>query len=149
MFKKLSLFVLNLILHSLAIGVIAYTFLPIAKWYMGSKPLWGIDFFLSINIASLITQHNVMPFAIWNYSGFCWAFRWCLSDAYLVWKFAKLYIPVRFALGVGLLCLVFEIRQYPSIIFILFNCRNFYLDPSFSISNVYFALLRLFEFFYF
>ena len=93
MFKKLSLFVLNLILHSLAIGVIAYTFLPIAKWYMGSKPLWGIDFFLSINIASLITQHNVMPFAIWNYSGFSgWPqFLYPVLSAYFISFLAKYY----------------------------------------------------------
>lgn len=57
-------------LHAAAVGVLVYTFWPIAAWYFNSKPLWGVDFFLSVNIASLINQNVTLPFAVWNYAGF-------------------------------------------------------------------------------
>lgn len=56
--------------HALAVGVIFYVLLPLAKWYVNYRPIWGVDFFLSVNIASLLNQHMTFPYASWNYAGF-------------------------------------------------------------------------------
>lgn len=56
--------------HIAAVVVIFFAFLPIAKWYLDSRPLWGVDFHLLLSIASLISQHPVFPHALWNYAGF-------------------------------------------------------------------------------
>lgn len=69
-FSILFLTIFKLTMHLLAIVVIIFAFLPIAKWYLNYLPVWGVDFFLSVNIASLLNQNLVFPFAVWNYAGF-------------------------------------------------------------------------------
>lgn len=61
---------LVVLLHILAFFAILYAFWPIARWYIDFRPLWGVDFHLSLSIASLIREHPVFPYALWNYAGF-------------------------------------------------------------------------------
>lgn len=56
--------------HISAVVVIFSAFLPIAKWYLEYRPLWGVDLHLSLSTASLISHHPVFPYALWNYAGF-------------------------------------------------------------------------------
>ena len=69
-FKKTFLFIVSFKLHVISLALITLAFLPFAKWYMEFRPIWGIDFFLTVNVASLISGHFVMPYALWNYAGF-------------------------------------------------------------------------------
>ena len=62
--------VLVILMHIGAVVAIYFSFLPIAKWYLEYRPLWGVDFHLTLSIASLISQHPVFPHALWNYAGF-------------------------------------------------------------------------------
>lgn len=56
--------------HISAIGVLSYAFLPIAKWYLLFRPLWGVDYFLLASLSSLVKSHLVAPYALWNYAWF-------------------------------------------------------------------------------
>ena len=62
--------VMVILMHLAAVVAIYFSFLPIAKWYLESSPLWGIDFHLSLSNAALIAQNPVLPHALWNYAGF-------------------------------------------------------------------------------
>ena len=90
---KIAYFLVFSALHAVAVGVLVYTFWPIATWYFNSKPLWGVDFFLSVNIASLIDQNVTLPFAIWNYAGFAgWPqFLYPTLSAYFITFISNFY----------------------------------------------------------
>ena len=68
--KNFLYFIGTIFLHLIAIGVIIYVFLPIAIWYLGYRPLWGVDFFLTPSLANLLSGNFVPPFAFWNYAWF-------------------------------------------------------------------------------
>ena len=68
--KNFLYFIGTIFLHLIAIGVIIYAFLPIAIWYLGYRPLWGVDFFLTPSLANLLSGNFVPPFAFWNYAWF-------------------------------------------------------------------------------
>ena len=58
------------VLHLTASGIIIYAFLPIAKWYLVFRPLWGVDYFLLVSLSNLVKSHLVAPYALWNYAWF-------------------------------------------------------------------------------
>ena len=62
--------VTNLIVHSLAVGLVIYSTLPIIRWYLDYKPLWGVDFHLLTTLSSLFSYHLVPPYAWWNWAWF-------------------------------------------------------------------------------
>lgn len=68
--KKIFSFLIMAVLHLGAIVAIFYAFWPIARWYLHSKPVWGVDFFLLSTLSSLLGGNLVWPFAFWNYAGF-------------------------------------------------------------------------------
>lgn len=68
---KNRLFFLGIVLvNILVISAIIYAFLPIAKWYMNERPLWGVDFTLLTTLANLLKNNLVVPFEFWNYAWF-------------------------------------------------------------------------------
>lgn len=70
---KIKQILFNLILsivHIAAVGVLFWAFLPIAKWYLSYRPLWGVDYFLLVSLSSLVKSHLVAPYALWNYAWF-------------------------------------------------------------------------------
>lgn len=68
--KKIILTLASLAVHGIAIGLLLYVFLPVAKWYTAERPLFGIDFYLTVNLASLLREHLVLPHEFWNYGWF-------------------------------------------------------------------------------
>lgn len=68
--KKVFIKFSYLIFHLLAVSTIIYFFLPIAKWYLSFKPIWGIDFFLSTSLVSMLKEHFALPQAFWSYNWF-------------------------------------------------------------------------------
>lgn len=70
MFKKIFIKLIFISLHIVSVGIILFAFLPVAKWYLNYRPIWGVDFYLLVSFASLLKNHLVMPFAFWNYAGF-------------------------------------------------------------------------------
>ncbi len=68
--SRLFGFILLAISQVIAVAVVVYTFLPIAQWYLKYSPLWGIDFFLTADLASVLNGHLVLPYAFWNYGWF-------------------------------------------------------------------------------
>lgn len=95
--NKKSKFILDLIvnffLQIIALAALIYTFIPLAKWYLSYLPVWGVDFFLSINLASLINQNPVLPYALWNYAGFGgWPqFLYPVLSAYIISAFSSYF----------------------------------------------------------
>lgn len=98
--KKISFVFSNFVFHCLAISLLFYTFLPIAKWYVDYRPIWGVDFFLTVAITNMLRGHFVLPYAFWNYAGFAgWPqFRYPSLLAYInaiVSKFNDLIISTQ------------------------------------------------------
>ncbi len=68
---KIFLFkIFSIILHTAAVSLIVYILFPIMKWYVESRPLWGIDFYLTVNLASVLRDNFTTPWAFWNYGWF-------------------------------------------------------------------------------
>ena len=57
--------VLNLILHTLSLGILGYFTKPIADWYLSRVPALGIDLYNSVTHAALHQRH----FSFW-FNGF-------------------------------------------------------------------------------
>ena len=70
MLKKSVYFLSQIVLHSIAVGAIVYSFLPIAKWYINFRPLWGVDFFLTVTLTNLLKNNFAPPYSFWNYAWF-------------------------------------------------------------------------------
>lgn len=71
--NRVKKIIFNLILglvHIGAVGVLFWAFWPIAKWYLGYRPIWGVDFFLVASLAQLLNLHFVVPYALWDYAWF-------------------------------------------------------------------------------
>lgn len=68
--KLLLLLTAKILAHAISLAAIFYMFWPIARWYLGYLPLWGIDFFLTATITEQINSNFVLPHAFWNYAGF-------------------------------------------------------------------------------
>ena len=68
--KNFLFTVFSLVLHAIAFALLIYIFLPIVKWYLESRPLWGVDFYLIVNLASVLHNNFALPFAFWNYGWF-------------------------------------------------------------------------------
>lgn len=70
MIKNIAYFLSQIAIHSIAIGAIVYSFLPIAKWYLNFRPVWGVDFFLTVTLTNLLKNNFVLPYSFWNYAWF-------------------------------------------------------------------------------
>lgn len=68
--KKLLIFFTFTALHLVAIGVIIYSFLPIAKWYLNFRPIWGVDFYNTVSFVEFLKNHLTWPSAGWLYFWF-------------------------------------------------------------------------------
>lgn len=70
-FGKVTSIVVLTLMHVGALGAVLYYFLPIYKWYMSSRPIWGVDFFLTVNLASVLADNfTILPYKFWNYGWF-------------------------------------------------------------------------------
>lgn len=89
--KKTTLFLLAIVLHTIAVGVIIVSFLPMAKWYfenpifpasnlnVEAKPLWGVDFYYTVTLTRLLRENFTLPPAGWGYA---WFTGWPLLSNY-------------------------------------------------------------------
>lgn len=69
--KAVFKFLLLLILHLAAIEAVLYAFRPIGEWYFRSRPLWGVDFFLTASLAGVLSDNfTLLPYKFWNYGWF-------------------------------------------------------------------------------
>lgn len=68
--KKVLTIFLTCIIHLLAIGLIIYSFLPIAKWYFNYRPIWGVDFYNTVSLVKILGDNFTWPPSGWVYSWF-------------------------------------------------------------------------------
>ncbi|MBI3396890.1 hypothetical protein HY045_00275 [Candidatus Woesebacteria bacterium] len=77
--KKASITFILILLHTTALIVVIYSFLPMAKWYFDNKPLWGVDFFYTASLVNVIKENIALPPAIWNYA---WSTGWPMVSSF-------------------------------------------------------------------
>lgn len=70
MLKKSVYLISQIVLHGVAVGAIVYSFLPVAKWYLNFRPVWGVDFFLTVTLTNLLKNNFAPPYSFWNYAWF-------------------------------------------------------------------------------
>lgn len=70
MLKKTAYLISLFILHIAAVCAIVYSILPISKWYFSFRPVWGVDFFLTVTLTNLLKNNFAPPYSFWNYAWF-------------------------------------------------------------------------------
>jgi len=88
--KYISILTL-VILHIAAVVVIVAAFWPLAQWYFENptvpasnvnsqaRPLWGVDFYYTVTLVSLLKDNFVLPPTGWGYQ---WFTGWPLLSSY-------------------------------------------------------------------
>lgn len=94
MIKKIILGLLSITVHLVAIGLIIYLILPIAKWYLEMIPARGVDLYLSASYVSHLLKDFVFRFNGWKefwFSGVPYSLDYPSFYFYLMIPFAKIY----------------------------------------------------------
>lgn len=89
--KRIAYLISLIILHAAAASAIIYSFLPVAKWYLNFRPVWGVDFFLTVTLTNLLLNNFAPPYSFWNYAWFGgWPqFKYPLLSMYIASFFAN------------------------------------------------------------
>ncbi len=68
--KKTFTLVLTWFVHALAVIGILVSFFPMATWYLNSNPIWGVDFYYTVTLTTLLKNNFFLPPGVWNYIWF-------------------------------------------------------------------------------
>lgn len=135
--KRVGKILLYIKLHIIACAFIIFAFIPIATWYMNYRPIWGVDFFLSVSLAKILNMNFVAPFAFWNYGmfgGFPGAL-YPFLNIYIIAIFNNFYdLVISAQLYMMVSAIVFALGAY-FLFFIL--SRSFILSAVLAIATVY------------
>lgn len=94
--KKFLYYTLVTCVHAIATIAIIYVFLPTAQWYFNAKPLWGVDFYYTASLVTLLKQNLILPNLAWGYAWFTgWPVlsNYPLLHYYLIIPFTN-YFPI-------------------------------------------------------
>ena len=68
--SKILNFFFAFLKNIVAFGILIYSFLPIAKFYLKQFPPIGADFYLFVSLLSYLKKFLAWPFQSWNYAWF-------------------------------------------------------------------------------
>ena len=148
--KKAAEVLLLSILHLIAIGLIIYAFLPIAEWYFQNptlpasnlfdeaKPLWGVDFYYTASIVSLLRDNIVLPPSGWGYA---WFTGWPILSNYPILTY-YLILPFTFFYPLIASIKLWMVISLGFYIIGIYACcyivsRNIILSASIAIAGIY------------
>lgn len=95
-------------LHALALGALLFGWWPIAKFWYTYRPLFGIDFFLSVSLLEYLKRNFALPWDGWKYiwyGGNPW------SSSYPFWN-TYVMLPLERFLGSPSAILVMTLASY-------------------------------------
>lgn len=148
--KKLGKLLIVVILHLLAVGIVIYSFWPIADWYFNNptlppsrenieaKPLWGVDFYYTASLVNLFKENFVLPHMGWGYA---WFSGWPLLSSYPILNY---YFILPFTLFFSLIdaikvWMLVSLALYFAGLYAVFYVlsRNIVLSVILSIAGIY------------
>ena len=135
-FIKIGRFFAWAVLHLVVVFAVVYAFWPIATWYLAYRPVWGVDFFLLPNLANLLSENLVRPWASWIYAWFggypiSYGFLFVYLGSFLD-KFLDLVVGTQYFVVAS--SVLFVLGSY-FLFFVI--CRNFVLAGVLAVATAY------------
>lgn len=133
--KKILLIFLQLLLHVLAIGFITYSLWPIVSWYLGHRPILGVDFYNTASYARFFSRSfTLLPngfFDAW-YAGTPVYSYTVISWFYPIAVVAK-FIPLIDAVKMFMAVIIFLIAVFTYLAAYRL-CQNYFLSTLIAVS---------------
>ncbi len=132
--EKLAVF----LLHLIAIALIILSFADLANWYFTSKPLWGVDFYYTTSLVTLLKDNLTHPATGWGYA---WFSGWPLLSNYPVLHYYLILPLTSFFFIISAV----KIWMLVSLILFFFGCyacfyvlsRNLALSLTLAFAGIY------------